>query len=385
MPTPNATTTTAATRWSRSDAVPFAIGFLLMAAYWPGISGAATTPRWDVGVIIALALFFASPSPMTRAHWCGVALVGWLVVSIAWSLAPLEGFDEAAKLAVIAAAFGYGATLADVRALVMGAAIGIALSSIVAVAQWFGWNGIEQTSDGFPAGLFYNHNRLAEAAVLVGAALIALRMWWWLPVLLPSLILPQGRGAWLAAGVVVVAMVWKRGRTFERFMICAILAQLVLLIAMTSAAWRSGAIDERLALWDYTVNHLTWRGHGLGSFAGTAQIFLGTGIDASVAEHPHNEYLWLAYEGGIIALGLSGALAVSLWRSTSSALGLVLIAIGVEACFAMPFHDPASVLFAALCAGHLARPRDRVRLAADDGGGLLRPRLAAIPAGRADV
>lgn len=355
-----------------------------MAAYWPGISGAATTPRWDVGVLIAFALFFASRPPMTRAHWCGVALVGWLVFSLAWSTSPLDGFDEAAKLVVIAAAFAYGATIDNARPLVMGAAIGIALSSAVALAQWFGWDGIEQ-AQGFPAGLFYNHNRLAEAAVLVGAALIALRMWWWLPVLLPSLILPQGRGAWLAASAVVVAAVWQRGGIFHRFAIWMIVLQLALLVWLTSPNWRGAAIDERLTLWAYTIDNLTWLGHGLGSFSGTAQIMLGTGIDASVAEHPHNEYLWLAYEGGALAVGLVGALAVQLWRSTPSPLGLVLVAIGVEACFAMPFHDPASVLFAALCAGHLARHRDRVRMAADDGGGPLRTRLAAVSAGRADV
>jgi len=319
---------------------------------------------------------------MTRAHWCGVALVGWLVVSIAWSPAPLDGFGEAAKLIVIAAAFAYGATLESIWSVVTGATFGIALSSIVATAQWYGFEGIEQTTHAFPAGLFYNHNRLAEAAVLVGVALIALRRFVWLPFLLPSIVLPQARGALLAAGVVMVALLLWRRRTFDRFVILMILFWLLVLAALTAPQWRSAALDERLILWSYAINNMTWLGHGLGSFSGATDVFLGNGIDASRAEHPHNEYLWLAFEGGIPALaaGIGFALALAKDAAYGRRLFLVFLALAVIACFGMPFHDPASILFSALCAGALARNNDCFRFPAYDGGSALRPRMAAVPA-----
>lgn len=363
--------------------VSFAIGLALMVAIVPGWAGLATTPRWDVGAVIAFALFCAGVGRMARAHWLGLAMISWLVVSLAWSSEPLAGADQAAKMIVVAVGFAWGATLTDLRPLIAGAATGIAISSLVALAQWFGWTWIETSSTGTPAGLFYNHNRIAEAAALVLATSIAIRLWWALPGLVPSLILPQERTAWLAVAVVLAIVVWRRLRGQDRFALAGIAVMLVMLAAMTAGLWRletfgPAGVTERLAMWSFVADHFSLVGHGLGSFAHDGPMLMGPipGVAGMVglthAEHPHNEFLWLAYEGGIVGLGLFLAFAGRVWRDAGPDLRLVLVAVGVVACFAMPFHDPAAAIFAALVAGHAAGARERVRAAADAGGGALR-------------
>jgi hypothetical protein len=344
----------------------FAIGFGLMVAYCPALSGATTTLRWDMAVPIAILLFLSQDGRMTRAHGLGLALLGWLAASIAWSSAPYYGINIAAQLLACAVAFACGSTLDDVRPLTAGAAAGLALSSLIAVAQWLGWNGIERYG-AEPAGLFYNPNRLAEVAAIVIAAALALRMWWAIGILTPALVLPQGRGAWLAVVVVGLVYVWRRAATFERFLMLTIAAELAMLYAMLAPAieppFKIASVSVRMDLWSWTLAHLTWLGHGLGSFDADSPIF----GDMTRAQYPHNEILWLGYEGGVVAVSLCGAMAVLLWRSCADELRLVLVALGVVALVAMPLHDPATVLFAALVAGHLAGAGDRVRAAADIG------------------
>lgn len=357
--------------------VSSAIGFLLMAACWPGISGLATTPRWDVGVLIAFSLLFAAPARMTAAHWAGLATIGTLVATLAWSSDQGYGVDAAAKLIVVGVAFAWGAALVDPVPFIGGAAVGLAVSSMIAIAQWFGWHGIESYAS--PAGLFFNGNRLAEVSVIVLAACLARRLWWAVPGLLPAIVIPYSRGAWLTAGIVGALWTWSHIRTFERFVICAIGAMLVLLAAMTATIWRTeqfgmDALAERIAMWSYTIGRLDWFGHGLGSFAADGPL-IAWGGHVSRAVHPHNEWLWLAYEGGLAGCGLSIGFAITLarcCRDGNGGLHLLLVAIGIESLFAMPFHDPATVLFAAVVAGHLAGAGSRVRDAAHAGGMALR-------------
>lgn len=346
-------------------AVSFTIGFLLMVAYCPALSGATTTLRWDVAALIAVALFFAPAGRLTRAHIAGLALLAWLTLSISWSSAPYYGVNTAAQCLACAVAFAFGAVLADIRPVIAGAAVGIAVSSVVAIGQWFGWHAIEQY--GYPGGLFFNGNRLAEVAALVLVAAFAMRMWWAIPGLLPAIWLPQARGAWLALLASGLVYLWRNGKSFDRFMMVAIGLQVILFGAMVApligVPFKTAAILQRTELWSWTVGHLTLLGHGLGSFALDGPVFPGP----TRTQFPHNELLWLAFEGGLPAVGLFGAFAAVVWRSCADEARLVLVALGVVACFGMPFHDPATVLFAALVAGFAVGADGRLRAAADAG------------------
>lgn len=357
--------------------VTFTLGLALTAAYWPGIAGAATAPRWGVGAAMAVALFVAPPARVTTAHVVGGLLVAWLLLSLAWSPSQLDGIDAAGKLLIVTAAFALGSALDDVRPFVAGAAGGIAISGIVAIAQWFGWSGIESAWN--PAGLFYNANRLAEAAAIVLAGVLALRLWWALPGLIPALVIPQARSAAVAVGAVTLIWAWRQGRAVR----LAVIALAICLgtIVLTGRGIRLDTIMERIALWSDTISGLTLMGHGLGSFAETfPQYATHFDLTRSRPDHPHNEIIWLAYEGGAVAVGLFGVLCGVLWMARAHALGLVLVAMGLVALVAMPFHDPASILFVGVVAGHVARCGLRTHRKAVARGAPLRAGLAATPA-----
>ena len=379
-------------------AVAFTIGLLLMVAYCPALSGATTTLRWDVAALIALALFFAPIGRLTSAHWFGGALLAWLIASIAWSSAPYYGVNTAAQCLAAAVAFAFGATLLDIRPLIAGAAVGLAISSLVAVGQWFGlhvididpfgwfgWAPVDIKQYGYPGGLFYNGNRLAEVAVLVLVAAVATRMWWFIPALLPAIWLPQARGAWLALAAAGLVWFWQRGKTFDRFMLIAMALQVAFFGAMVAplidVPFKTAAVLQRLDLGSWTIGNLTLLGHGLGSFGLDSPVYSGATL--AQTQYPHNEFLWIAYEGGLVGAVLALVFGTSVVRGAAvrGELSLVLVALGVIACFGMPFHDPATALFAALVAGFAVGADGRVRAAADAGGRGIYGRHPASAAG----
>ena len=359
-----------------TDPLPGLFGFALMTAYSAGITGAATTPRWDVAAVLAVALFFAPRIRLTAVHYLGAALLAWLFITLIWSEGQLDGTDAAFKLILGAIAFAVGSTMPSLRPILIGSAIGIGISSGFAIAQWLGWHGIETYDNGF-AGLFHNRDRLGAAAALVaiGVAASCPRLWLLLPLLAPSLILTQSRAAWLAVvtGVLVMPTRYPAARW------------LALGVTTGAAAFmflRHGydvGIDQRLSLASDTIGALNIFGHGLGSFwesfPAHAHLF---SIATERPEHPHNEWLWMAYEGGLPAFVLASVFAVALWRSAEEhPQRSMLTGLFVLAMFAMPFHDPATLILGALCAGFLAGRRADHGVVAFDRGSPLRQGLAA--------
>ena len=348
--------------------------FALTAAYWPGIAGVATTPRWIVGALLTIPFFFTPKTKLTEAHWAGLVLIAWLVLTIAWSESRLDSADAAIKLAIVATAFAFGSLLTNLRPVMIGAGLGLSLSSVITILQAFGWNGIE--SYGYPGGLFYNSDRLAGCAALVLVGCVSLRLWWTLPLILPSLALSESRASWIAAAVALALL--RLPQVSRRWYRVAVwLAAGACLVTMLLRAF-DASTNERLALWHDTVNALTLYGHGLGSFRESfpshAQWF---DIAASRPDHPHNEFLSVAYDGGFGAVVLLGLLGVLVWRASDHPSRAVLTCLGVLAMFAMPFHDPATVLLGSLCAGFLAGHGDRVRGLAFDCGSPLCADVAA--------
>jgi O-antigen ligase/polysaccharide polymerase Wzy-like membrane protein len=367
-----------------SDWLWSAFGFALMTAYWPGISGVATTPRWDVAALLALALFFAPRIKITEAHVFGGMLIACLSLSLLWNDGGtdgrLDGCEALFELVIAAIAFTVGSTIYNIRPLVVGAAIGIGLNSIFAIAQWMGWHSdLFQALDHTSAGLFYNRDRLAAAAAMVAVGLVALpRLWVWLPLLLPSLILTHSRAAWIAVAVGIAVTIWENISLRALAILSAIGAGMVFLVLWHGV---DPAGMERLVIWHDTMDNLTFWGHGLGSFR---EVFLKTSHFYDISywqsrpEHPHNEWLWLAFEGGVPAFGLGLLFAVTVWLMAEEPRQRgILACLFVLSLFAMPLHDPATLVLGALCAGHMSGFRDYLRNVAIARGMALRPWLAA--------
>ena len=331
-----------------------AFGLALMVAYWTGISGVATTPRWDVAALLSVVLFVSPRGTMTRTHKIGLALIGWLAITLLWSAGAgrLDGVNELFQLMLIAIAFSVAAIDCDADALLVGAAVGIGLNSAVAIAQWYGWRLGDEIID-VPSGLFFNPARMGAAAAMVIAGLLfGNRRAWLIPLCLPALILSHS----IAAGLAVCAAVFvlpergsRSGWTVRGVMV-------VVAGAAVACKYGVAATDERLLIWSATINQLDWLGHGLGSYR--EGIFAHASVYdvlkyGTRPEHPHNEWLWLAYEGGVVVVCLAVAFAVWTWRAAiDSPYRGVLAAVFVLGLVAMPLHDPATAILAALLAGH---------------------------------
>ena len=345
-------------------------GFALMTAYWPNISGVATTPRWDVAVLLAVVLFVAPRVRMTAAHWLGALLMGWLLLSLTWSNGRDDGIDIAFRMGCAAVAFAVGSLIKDIRPLIQGAALGIGISSAVAIAQWLGWHGMEQKGGAF-AGLFFDRNRLAAAAALVAIGLVALhRSWPWLLPVAPSLMLAPSRAAWiaLAAGLLTIP-----GRSPVLMWSARALAFIAAVVLLHVRGF-DPSTSQHIELARDTIPHLTLFGHGLGSFRESFPAYEHFYISAWYGErpeHPHNEWLWLAHDGGVPAFGLALGFGLSLWKSCEDGIRSVLVGLVALSMFEMPLQDPATLVLSALVAGFAASELDRIRDAIVDRGGLL--------------
>lgn len=372
-----------------ADVLAALFAFALMVAYWPGIAGVATTPRWDVAALLSIAMFVAPKVRMTAAHWAGLALVVWMLLGLIWNDGGADGradgIDAAVEMVIAATAFAVGSAMLRIDVMLAGAVLGIGVNSGFAIAQWFGYFGPIQTIDNHDgaamahsyAGLFYNPNGLAAAAAIVGLGILAYRkLWPLLPLVAPSLMLAQSRAAWLS--VLVGLFVMRPQSAVLRWG-----GRVVVLGAAAAALIMRplGSASERLMIWQDTIGHINWFGHGLGSFREDFIQFahaFNIAAQQSRPEHPHNEWLWFLFEGGVPALVLAVVLALLVWRAGRDRPELGLLAgLFVLSGFAMPFHDPATVVLGALCAGHLVGRAALGRDGAVDRRGLLRPWLAA--------
>ena len=334
--------------------------------YWPGISGAATSPRWALlAIIVAVALIIGDQLKATVAHAVGVVFVVWALASVWWSAVPLDTVGASWKLIVLASAFCIGAKVDDLRSVYVGAVMGLAVSSVIAIAQWLGYQPLPDLEVGNAAGLFVNRLILAETAALIGVALIATRMWRWLPAILPSLLLPGERGPVLAFGLVGALALWRASKGAAMALAIGVLVFISAITAQNNQ--RVGSAQERVTLAQSTVKAVGVLGYGLGSYRESAP----QPIEGARVEHGHNEFLEIAFElgwvGVLLCLGFFGIVVVAAGAADKAdgrlftASTCVVLAVMVESVFAFPLHEPATGAIGLLCAGHCVRAMPRAR------------------------
>jgi hypothetical protein len=220
----------------------------------------------------------------------------------------------------------------------------------VAVGQLAGW--IDWPTINIPSGLFLNKNFMAEAAAMVLIWLIAERVWWLAALVAPCIALADARGALLALGVGLGALLWKR----PSWLIGGLLVADMVLFGYGMTTHSAASTVERFDIWQESVDDLGFLGSGIGSYG---FMHHAPQLDGHVM-HSHNDLLELVYELGMIGLGL---VALFMWelRGPLNSARLVLIVFAVEACFAFPSHLPATMALAALAAGYAVRDRAVVR------------------------
>jgi O-Antigen ligase len=353
----------------------FALGFLITAAYWPGIISPAMSPRWAALSILAPALLLYRqdlPVPFTGAHFAGCLLVLWAALTVVWSFSPLDSINGLwLFVAIPAICFVLGSQSSSLRPLFIGAGLGLALSSAVAVAQTFGWQGLPQIAS--PSGLFLNRNFMAEAAALVLIWLIAERVWWLATLVAPAIALTDARGALLALGVGLGLLLWQRPSRLT----AGLLACVVALFSHAMLLRGTATMTERIDIWSDASDGLSWFGNGIGSFGVMAHKLQPDGVPA----HAHNDVLEILCDLGVVGLGLA-ALFVSELLGSLNSVRLVLIVFAVEGCFGFPLYLPATLAIAAVVAGAAVRDRTVVRDVARSGRNFGVSRLASAGPGQ---
>jgi hypothetical protein len=325
-------------------------GFLAATAFWPGIVDGATAPRWAVlGVLVPLCLLLAGPArvrPMVAL--AALAFLGAAALSISWAPDRLSATDELVHMTILAAAMWLGASLDDLSPFWGGAAAGVSISVLLAVAQTFGFDGVPQAVS--PAGLFGNKNVLAEACLL------ALVVAWALPFALLGLALAGSKAALGAATVMLAVWLRKRAPLASKAILAGLVLALVWLVASGNESF-----SIRLGYWTEAASAMTPLGHGIGSFAAFNPE----------AEFAHSEVIQLAFEMGLIGLLLVGVYAYAMGGiDVGAGVGpelVVLVGVGAVSLFGFALHMPLTAVAASLAVGRLARARMLARGGVHDG------------------
>jgi len=359
------------------------LAFLVLAAYWPGIAGPATTPRWvALFTFVPLLLFFADRVRLTLSHVAGLAFIAWCAVTLAWSVSPLDGIGALAELATIGAVFALGSLSDDLTPLYRGAAVGIGVSSVLVIGQWL--HLIDIPAFYLPAALFVNANHMGEAAALILVACMFNRIWWGVIASAPALLLSGSRAAVLAVVIACLYWLWAH-RLRATAAVCCVLALWLAVAAFFIVKPDMNGQHERLAIWSDTARNLTFTGQGIGSYwEAFPDIAVATDISRVRPDHAHNEFLDIAFETGAVGFMLFLAFVATL-RGPFNVERAVLIALMVEACFAFPFSNASTAFLGSVAAGAAARSRRDIRSEVVAGRDRIRAWLAAGKAAQTAV
>lgn len=323
----------------------FWLGAAVALCYVPGYTGAYIATQWP---LLAIALWFGllREGPLTGWHWTGLVFVTYATVHAFFTPMPYASVYGLWLVWIMALSLWLGTTLKDPRKLYAGLAAGAAVSSFLAVLQFFGVNFPERVTDA-PAGLLANNVQLGTVLALITVVLASERMWLWALPLLPGIALSGSRGAWFALAVGLLACRVRSAWLFV-FIGAAVAFYMVALPLSPS--------DQlRVLIWKAAWNSLTLWGWGPGVFFGI--LLPHDGILRSSAnpmfypETAHNDALQLVFEYGIGAALPLAIFAFAAWRTRDSAWPLV-VAFFAAGCCSMPLYMPAAAFLVLVAVGH---------------------------------
>ena len=332
--------------------------FLISVAFWRNISASATTPRWAIIVIVsALSLFLIRIRP-TLSHVLFGLFIGYALLSLSWSEVPIEWVKPFVQLLFMFFLFCFAAERDCTKAVVIGSAIGLAVNDVVVIGQFYGFDYVPKLQT--LSGLWMNHDNGGEFAALILVGAIFLRIWWIIPLAIPTIFFPipyihlqfypPARGACSALLLTGFCLLLKdRPKTL-------VLSGILLFAVGIGAGlmWGGAGVTERIDIWLDTLAGLTWFGHGYGSYYATFPAY-GHTINTLLARpaNAHNDPLELIYEMGIGFI-LVAALCRNLWRSPLVAEKAILLCFGFESLFGFIVHMPATAALFAVMAGRCA-------------------------------
>lgn len=329
--------------------VPFTViamiyGFLIMIAFVPDIVGAVVPTNWSVMWLATPILLLKCQPEMTSIHWLGLAFLFYASLSLLWSP---HGSYALLQLLALASVFVWASTIKDLRSLVIGLSIGLGVSAVIAILQYFDINlGIFKLT-AKPSGLFVNSNIFAETSGMLLTLIMIYKLWWFIPVTMPGLLV-SSRAVILGLGVTFLVWAWSKSKILA--ISCAVFAGLTV-----AHVDRFGSILLRFDVWKDTISGFTISGHGIGSFEYLFLLYSHIDDNSIRFFNPHNDILQLIFELGAGAIPLFMAVAILLKVNDAHKYPLTFfIIIGL---FGFPLSKPVTAFMAAIVAGYLASRR----------------------------
>lgn len=311
----------------------FLLGFLLPICFIPGITGAVIPSQWILlGVV--LPCFLWRSGAVGWGWWLCLLALAYAALSTLWSQEPYHSIYSLWLVAIWVLSYRLGTTASSLAQLWKGLAIGLSISSPVAIAQHFGWEGIPQFSSN-PAGLLYNSTLIAICIAIAALGLIQTRAYAYLPAMLPAFLLAHSRGGYLVLIVGLLARIhW------------TIAASLTIAVGTFYLLDLSSSDQLRIQIWSAALHNLSWCGNGIGSFL---EIWLVQPGNIIHPEFTHNDYLQLVFELGIGAIPIFAVLAWAV--AVNGPNQPILFALLISACFYFPLHCPILAFLTFLLAG----------------------------------
>lgn len=207
------------------------------------------------------------------------------------------------------------------------------VSTAVAIAQAFGWHPVPEWIPEHPSGLLFNAVVQGAFLALGIITLVTYRVFWPILLLAPGLYLTDSRGSFGAVAFGLLAQYFRRPLW---------LLAIVLAIAVYISHNPNSSDLQRVRIWYAAATHLTFWGHGYGSF-----WYLWIGNPAWWPQYAHNDFLQAVFELGVWALIPFSFLgwAASRTRTHDWPILATFLFIGF---FSMPLHMPEVAAFGAL-------------------------------------
>lgn len=317
-------------------------GFAIMTAFVPGIVGLASNTSWAVMWLATPLLLLKCKIGITSINMLGVMFLSYSALSLLWFP---HGLLELMQLLALASVFVWGLSLKDLKKVTIGLSLGLSVSSIIAVLQYFEIElFIYSTSK--VSGLFINSNIYAEISGMLLILILIYKLWWFVPITIPGLLV-SSRAVML--GLIIVGLL----KIYNKSKLAAFATAMILSVIASFFDFDMSSVYQRLDIWKDTLSGLTLLGHGIGSFVYVFPEY-NKHLDAmSLAEYAHNDLLQLVFELGIGSVFLIFIISYLLRVDNELKQALTFfIVIGI---FGFPLHTPITAFMLAIVSSQLAK------------------------------
>lgn len=314
--------------------------FFLSICFVPFFYGGSTNVRW---IYLALTTpFFVLLSKLNKftiLHLIGLLFFIWSIITVLWSFNQYDSVNQLFNLLVLTQVFVLGSRLESLKEIFAGLALGLGFSSFAVYYL------------NMPGGLLVNPSMLGEAAILTIIGLIVYKLWWFIPIVLPS-VFTGSRGVLLAGITTLIMWVWSK----SKFLALSLIVP-VFIAGFLSYKFdiRLTSVIERFDLWRDTFNGLSVFGQGVGSYH-SAYPYYASLIDTFKQRpiYAHNDTLNILFELGIIGAILAIIFIGLLMKEKCNEKYIICCFITLSL-FSFPFYMPVSAFVLAIVAGFVSR------------------------------